>query len=42
VPEFVLYGAYALFVIGVVACLAFIARNFEDEDPTPRRVDRDP
>ena len=35
-PEYVLYIAYGLLVVGVAACLAFVARNFEDEDlPEP-------
>ena len=34
-PEYLLYVAYTLLVVGVAACLAFIARNFEDEDPAP-------
>ena len=40
-PGYVLVGAYALLAIGVVGCLAFIASSFEDEDPAPKRVDRD-
>jgi hypothetical protein len=33
VPEYMLYVAYGLFAAGVLACLAFVARNFEDEEP---------
>jgi hypothetical protein len=32
VPEILVYLAYGLFAAGVLACLAFVARNFEDED----------
>jgi hypothetical protein len=41
VPEYLLCGAYTLLALGVVCCLAFIASNFEDEDPAPK-ADRDP
>jgi hypothetical protein len=36
VPEYLLYVAYGLFAAGVLACLAFVARNFEDEESEPQ------
>ena len=41
VPDYLLFVAYGLFAVGVIACLAFVARNFEDEDPQLRRSKRD-
>jgi hypothetical protein len=41
VPDYLLFVVYALFAVAVIACLAFVARNFEDEDPQPRRSNRD-
>jgi hypothetical protein len=41
VPEYLLFVAYVLFAVAIIACLAFVARNFEDEDPQPRRSKRD-
>jgi hypothetical protein len=41
VPDYLLLFAYGLFAVAVIACLAFVARNFEDEDPQPRRSKRD-
>jgi hypothetical protein len=41
VPDYLLFVAYGLFAVAVIACLAFVARNFEDEDPQPRRSNRD-
>ena len=32
VSNHLLFAAYALLVIGVVVCLAYVAKNFEDED----------
>jgi hypothetical protein len=39
VPEYLLYVAYALFGLAVVACVAFVAKNFEDEEVLPERRD---
>jgi hypothetical protein len=41
VPDYLLYGAYALLAVGVIACLAYIANSFEGDDANLRRVDRD-
>jgi hypothetical protein len=32
VPNFLLIAMYGLFLIGVVACLVYVAKCFEDDD----------
>ena len=41
VPDYLLYGAYGLLAVGVIACLAFIGNCFENEDANLERVDRE-
>jgi hypothetical protein len=41
VPEYVLFAAYGLLAVGVVACLALFANTFYDDDKDLERVDRD-
>jgi hypothetical protein len=33
VPNYLLFAAYGIFVIGVLACLFYVAKSFEDDDP---------
>jgi len=33
VPTYLLITEYGLFVIGVLACLFYVAKNFEEDDP---------
>jgi hypothetical protein len=40
VPEYLLFAAYGLLAVGVVACLAFFANTFYDDDKDLERVDR--
>ena len=40
-PDYLLYGAYGLLAVGVIACLAFIGNCFENEDANLERVDRE-
>jgi hypothetical protein len=41
VPDYLLYGAYGLLAVAVIACLAFIAKSFEGDDADLERVDRE-
>jgi hypothetical protein len=41
VPEYLLFAAYGLLAVSVVACLAFFANTFYDDDKDLERVDRD-
>ena len=38
-PDYLLYIAYGLLTVGVVACLSYIANSFEAEDEASKRVD---
>jgi len=32
VPNYLHFAAYGIFVIGVLACLFYVAKSFEDDD----------
>jgi hypothetical protein len=35
-PDYLLLAIYGLFIIGVLVCLFYVAKSFEDDDPNWR------
>ena len=31
-PNYLLYAGYGLFVVGILACLFYVVKSFEDDD----------